>query len=101
MTSHEAQVDVLERVLETLDVADARAGTEERVYEVRIPRVRIVELHCEGVVVSADLAHDPERAQDRHIARRVADEAHERPRDQWWMELRDVARSLGRAEDLT
>jgi 6-phosphofructokinase 1 len=32
---------------------------------------------------------------------RLMDEAHERPRDQWWMELRDVARALGRAEDLT
>jgi 6-phosphofructokinase 1 len=31
----------------------------------------------------------------------LVDETHERPRDQWWMELRDVARALGRAEDLT
>jgi 6-phosphofructokinase 1 len=32
---------------------------------------------------------------------RLMDETHERPREQWWMELREVARALGRAEDLT
>jgi 6-phosphofructokinase 1 len=32
---------------------------------------------------------------------RLMDEKHERPREQWWMELRDVARALGRPEDLT
>jgi 6-phosphofructokinase 1 len=31
---------------------------------------------------------------------RLTDEAHQRPREQWWMELRDVARVLGRQEDL-
>ena len=32
---------------------------------------------------------------------RLMDEKHERPREQWWMELRDVARALGRPEDLS
>jgi 6-phosphofructokinase 1 len=31
---------------------------------------------------------------------RLMDTTYERPREQWWMDLRDVARALGRAEDL-
>src|SRR3989442_1248038 len=38
MSSDKAQVDVLERVLKTFDVADTRAGGSKRVHQIRIPR---------------------------------------------------------------
>src|SRR2546426_10355565 len=80
MPSDEPQVDVLERVLEALDVPDARAGCPKRVDQVRIPRVRIVELHRERVAFGTHLTDESERPRDRDIARRIAHDAHDRAR---------------------
>src|SRR3989442_11986386 len=78
MSSDKAQVDALERVLKTFDVADTRAGGSKRVHQIRIPRIRIVELQRERFAVGAGVAHQSDRSPDGHKTRGIADHAHER-----------------------
>jgi hypothetical protein len=42
VTSDKTEIHVFERVLETLDVADARASFAKRVHEIGVARVRVV-----------------------------------------------------------
>ena len=61
-------------MLDSLDVANARAGRTKCVDQVRIANVRIVELHRERITIGIGLAHEPKRSHVREEPRGVPDD---------------------------
>ena len=78
MASDKAQVDVLQRMLKPFDVANARPSRAKGIHEIRVARIRIVELHRERLPIRTDLAHESQRPRDRNVARGITDNPHDR-----------------------